>query len=186
MFQRSFKGNPLLGLCFLLGWIFFLSFFFFFFKADHFESLYWIRFNIICVLVFWPWGTWDLSFPTWGGSPSPALERDVSTTGPPGKSRDCFVFDSVFHFPVPSGVCVYSCHAFLLAFFPLSSCRNESAQIFVVLGVGNFSIWSFSLLPPDRPVRVWRLLFLLMFSVAGRHRAPRTSWAVAGGTQGAD
>ena len=41
--------------------------FFFFLDVDHFKSPYWISHNIasvLCFLVFWLQGTWDLSFPT--------------------------------------------------------------------------------------------------------------------------
>ena len=38
------------------------------------------------VLVFWPWGMWDLSFPTREPVPR-ALEGEVLTSGPPGKSQ---------------------------------------------------------------------------------------------------
>ena len=115
---------------------------------DHFESLYWISFNIISVLCFGvlPWGIGRCSLNHWN-------TREIAWLL-------CLWF-SVSFFPFHQES-VYSCHAFLLAFFPLSSCRSESAQIFVVLGVGNFSMWSFSWLPPGCPVRVWRLLFLLM------------------------
>ena len=42
------------------------------------------------VLGFWPRGMWDLSFPTRDGTAPPALEGDVLTTGPPGKSSQNF------------------------------------------------------------------------------------------------
>ena len=38
------------------------------------------------VLVFWPWGMWDLSFPTREPVPH-ALEGKVLTSEPPGKSQ---------------------------------------------------------------------------------------------------
>ena len=37
------------------------------------------------VLCFWPWGMWDLSSPVIEPAP-PALEGEVLSTGPPGKS----------------------------------------------------------------------------------------------------
>ena len=40
---------------------------FFFFDVDHFKSPYWICYDIasvLCFLVFWPQGVWDLSFLT--------------------------------------------------------------------------------------------------------------------------
>ena len=38
------------------------------------------------VLVFWPRGTWDLRYLTRDQTHTPALEGEVLTTGPPGKS----------------------------------------------------------------------------------------------------
>ena len=38
------------------------------------------------VLVVWPGVMWDLSFPTRDRTLSPALEGEVLTTAPPGKS----------------------------------------------------------------------------------------------------
>ena len=48
-----------------------------------------IEFVTILLLLFfffWPWGMWDLSFPTGIEPTFPALEGKVLTTGPPGKS----------------------------------------------------------------------------------------------------
>ena len=93
--------------------------------------------------VFWCFGPEArgiLAFPP--GVDPPALHWKV-TSQPldhQGSPMTALSLIHCFIFPFPSGVCVYGCHAFLLAFFPLSSCRSESAQIFVVLGVGNFSI----------------------------------------------
>ena len=43
------------------------------------------------VLVFWPQGMWDLTSPDQGLNPHPpALECEVLTTGPPGKSQEIF------------------------------------------------------------------------------------------------
>ena len=39
---------------------------------------------------FWPRGMWDLGSPTRGGTAPPALESEVLTTGPPGKSSQNF------------------------------------------------------------------------------------------------
>ena len=39
------------------------------------------------VLVFWPQGMWDLSSPTRGQTCTPALDDEVWTTGPSGKSQ---------------------------------------------------------------------------------------------------
>ena len=41
---------------------------------------------LLYILVFWPQGMWDLSPPPRIAPPSPALEGEVFTTGPPGKS----------------------------------------------------------------------------------------------------
>ena len=43
------------------------------------------------VLVLWPRGTWGLSSPT-RDQTLPALEGEVLTTGPPGKSLGCEAF----------------------------------------------------------------------------------------------
>ena len=40
------------------------------------------------ILVFWPWGMWDPSFQPGIEPTPPALESEVSTTAPPGKSLD--------------------------------------------------------------------------------------------------
>ena len=40
------------------------------------------------VLVFWPRGMWGLSSPPGIEHAPPALEGEVFTTGPPGKSQD--------------------------------------------------------------------------------------------------
>ena len=68
---------------------YFFQRFFFFFDVDHFSKVF-IEFVIILllfyVLVFWPPGMWDL-VPWPGIEPVPtALEGEVPTTGPPGKS----------------------------------------------------------------------------------------------------
>ena len=55
-----------------------LKIFFFFFGVDHFYSLYWISYNIasVCyVCIFWPQGTWDLSFLTRDWTLSPCIGR---------------------------------------------------------------------------------------------------------------
>ena len=72
----------------------FLSLFFFFFLMWTIFKVF-IEFVIILllfyVLVFWPWGMWDLSTPTGIEPVPPALEGKVSTTGPPGKSLPCLL-----------------------------------------------------------------------------------------------
>ena len=67
---------------------------------DHFKSLYWICFNITCVL----WGFFGPKscgiLDSWPGiEPAPpALEGEVLVTGPPGKSRPCiFVVQLLSH-----------------------------------------------------------------------------------------
>ena len=54
---------------------------------DHFQSLYWICYNIALVLCFsfWLRGMWDLSCPTRDLTRTPALEGKVLTIGPLGK-----------------------------------------------------------------------------------------------------
>ena len=46
------------------------------------------------VLVFWPQGMWDSQLLDQGSNldPTPALEGEVLTTGPPGKSLSLFFF----------------------------------------------------------------------------------------------
>ena len=46
------------------------------------------------VLVFWPQGMWDSQLLDQGSNldPTPALEGEVLTTGPPGKSLSFFFF----------------------------------------------------------------------------------------------
>ena len=60
---------------------------------DHFFFKFFIEFVTTLLLFyvlfffFWPWGMWDLS-PQPGIEPAlPAVEGEVSTTGPPGKSQ---------------------------------------------------------------------------------------------------
>ena len=47
---------------------------------------------LFCVLVFWLGGMWDLSSPTRDQTIPPALEGEILTTGPPGKSLVFVVF----------------------------------------------------------------------------------------------
>ena len=67
-----------LYLCNTLYYLFSFKKIFFFFGVDHFYSLYWISYNIasVCyVCIFWPQGTWDLSFLTRDWTLSPCIGR---------------------------------------------------------------------------------------------------------------
>ena len=69
--------------------LYFLKFFFFFWWRP-FSKSYWNCSSIASVfyvLDFWPWGMWDLNSSTGIKPTPPELEREVSTTRPPGKSR---------------------------------------------------------------------------------------------------
>ena len=65
-----------------------LFFFLRFFNMNHFKSLNWIYYSIafvLCLVFFWPQGTWGVSFLTRNLTP-PALEGEVLATVLPGKS----------------------------------------------------------------------------------------------------
>ena len=49
-------------------------------------STTWKVLLIFYILIFWPWGMWDLSSPTRDQTTLPALEDEVITTGLPGRS----------------------------------------------------------------------------------------------------
>ena len=81
---------------------FFYSFHLFFsfslyFKVFLYLFLMWTLFKVfiefvtilflVYVLVFWPWGMWDVSSPSEVKPEPPALEGQVLTPGPPGKAR---------------------------------------------------------------------------------------------------
>ena len=64
----------------------------FFFNVDHFKSHYWVCYNIasfVYVLVFWPWGMWDLSSLTRERTHTPCIGRQSlnhrTTRDIPGK-----------------------------------------------------------------------------------------------------
>ena len=90
------KNSVLLFFCFCL---------FVCFDVGHLKSL--IDFVTIVllfyVLIFWLQGIWDLSSPARDQTPSPALEEEFLTTGPPGKFQEweyfrkhpCSVFNTV-------------------------------------------------------------------------------------------
>ena len=86
----------------------------FIFDVDHLKNLYWICYNItsvLCFVLFWPQGTWDPACCSLWGSQSrtrlrnwtttcgmlvpwpgmeptpPALQVEILTPGPPGKSQ---------------------------------------------------------------------------------------------------
>ena len=49
-----------------------------FFWYGLFLSLYWIYYSIIYVLVFWPWGMWDLSYPSRDWTHTPCIRSQNS------------------------------------------------------------------------------------------------------------
>ena len=60
---------------------------------DHFKSLYWIYYNIVSILCFGFFGhkAYGILAPQPGIEPTPpALEGEVLTPEPPGKSGDFF------------------------------------------------------------------------------------------------
>ena len=62
--------------------LFFFKSFFWMWTIFFFKSLLNLLQYCFYVLAFWPEGMWDLSFE----STPPALESEIGTTGPPGKS----------------------------------------------------------------------------------------------------
>lgn len=80
---RNNKASKQVSTCFLRFWFFLIWTIF----QDFIEFV--TIFLLLYVLVFWPRGTWHLSFPTRDQTCTPALDgNEVLTTGPPGKSWD--------------------------------------------------------------------------------------------------
>ena len=90
--ESLLAGGELLVFDYLkISWFcldYFLKFFFLMWTI-FLKSLYWICYNIVsvvCLLVFWPQGMWDLSFLRGIKPAPPTMEDEILTTGPPGKS----------------------------------------------------------------------------------------------------
>jgi len=68
---------------------------FFFWGGPYLKSLWnFLQCCFYClnVLVFWPWSMWDLNYQTKDQTRHPALEGEILTTGPPGKSPIFYSF----------------------------------------------------------------------------------------------
>ena len=87
---RNNKANKQVSTCFLRFWFFLIWTIF----QDFIEFV--TIFLLLYVLVFWPRGTWHLSFPTRDQTCTPALDgNEVLTTGPPGKSPRIYMSGAI-------------------------------------------------------------------------------------------
>ena len=101
LYNLSHQGRPLasnsLNFCFCLSEkifispSFFLRFFFLMWTILKFFIEFVTILLLLYVLGFWPWGIWGLTSPTRDQTCILALEGEVLTTGPPGKSLS-FIF----------------------------------------------------------------------------------------------
>ena len=122
---------------YLVVWAVFVGcFFFFFFEVWTIFKVF-IEFITVLLLFyilgFWPWGMLDLSSPVKNWTHTPAVESEVLTTGPSGKSLlalipycsyhveifspiQCCLFIAVVSFPVQKLLNLVRSHLFIFTF----------------------------------------------------------------------